>query len=638
MTPSAPYMGLVPYTEADAALFFGRDRERALIEANLMAARLTVLYGPSGVGKTSVLHAAVVHDLRAQALRNFQTYGAPEFAVAVVSEWSGDPVAAIELAVHDGALAALGAGPGAAAQTAGDLSQTLRTWGERLNGELLLVLDQFEEYFLYHHGTATDERFVAQISRAVCDPTVPVRVLISLREDALSQLDRFKGQIPGLFDNYLRIDRLDRDSARRAIEGPLESINACAGGQPPVTLEPGLIDEVLDQVQTGRVSFHREAAADGAASSPTSGAQARIDTPYLQLVMQRLWLEDIVGDGRRLQRATLSRLGGADRIVRTHLDGVMASLPTEVCETAVAVFHHLVTPSGMKIAHSAADLSQYTQQPEDRVQRLLDALSSGSARVLRPVASSSEHKARRYEIHHDVLAAAILDWRRRFRQDQDKLEAAQLLRRNRKLGFSVAAVLAVFILQFVLTLGRSSRSDQVFTSFATVQVKPPVAPVVAAAAAPGPTPASPAQVTSLLREKLAGDLASGQLQLIEAGGRSVAIRMPSDGLFDSGTAALNAQATPLLARIGNALAQTSGPVGIVGHTDSTPIRSLQFPSNWHLSQARAAAIVAGLGGIEGGRFRAEGRADAEPVAPNQTAAGRAQNRRIEIIIPTGAAS
>ena len=65
-----PYKGLTPYSEEDAPFFFGRETEQELITANLMAYRLTLLYGPSGVGKSSVLNAGVVRRLREQARRN----------------------------------------------------------------------------------------------------------------------------------------------------------------------------------------------------------------------------------------------------------------------------------------------------------------------------------------------------------------------------------------------------------------------------------------------------------------------------------------------------------------------------------------------------------------------------------------
>jgi type VI secretion system protein ImpK len=92
---------------------------------------------------------------------------------------------------------------------------------------------------------------------------------------------------------------------------------------------------------------------------------------------------------------------------------------------------------------------------------------------------------------------------------------------------------------------------------------------------------------------------------------------------------------PLLARIGDALAAIPGRVLVTGHTDGTPIRSARFPSNWHLSQARARAVAQTLAAkVPAGRMVAEGRADAEPIAANDTATHRARNRRVEISVAT----
>ena len=97
---------------------------------------------------------------------------------------------------------------------------------------------------------------------------------------------------------------------------------------------------------------------------------------------------------------------------------------------------------------------------------------------------------------------------------------------------------------------------------------------------------------------------------------------------------------PLLARIGEALA-TPGKVLITGHTDNQPIRTLRFPSNWHLSQERADAVETLLGesGVKPERMRAEGRADAEPVDRQRRPPAAPRNRRVEItlIVPSSAA-
>jgi ABC-type taurine transport system ATPase subunit len=91
--PTSPYKGLDPFddSETDAVLFFGRETEREIISANLKAQRLTILYGPSGVGKSSVLRAGVVRHLRREAESNARRFTAPEFAAVYFADWPGDP-------------------------------------------------------------------------------------------------------------------------------------------------------------------------------------------------------------------------------------------------------------------------------------------------------------------------------------------------------------------------------------------------------------------------------------------------------------------------------------------------------------------------------------------------------------------
>lgn len=75
-------------------------------------------------------------------------------------------------------------------------------------------------------------------------------------------------------------------------------------------------------------------------------------------------------------------------------------------------------------------------------------------------------------------------------------------------------------------------------------------------------------------------------------------------------------------------------VVVVGHTDSVPISSARFPSNWELSSARAGSVVRYLqaNGVDGRRLRAVGYADTQPLADNASAEGRARNRRVELVL------
>jgi chemotaxis protein MotB len=115
------------------------------------------------------------------------------------------------------------------------------------------------------------------------------------------------------------------------------------------------------------------------------------------------------------------------------------------------------------------------------------------------------------------------------------------------------------------------------------------------------------------------------------------IRLLTDQvLFDTGEARLKSRALPLLDRIAGLLAGGGvvNPVRVEGNTDDVPIATPEFPSNWELSTARADAVLQVLlaGGVSPARLSVAGYADQRPLAANGTAAGRARNRRVELVV------
>ncbi len=378
--PESPYKGLNAFedTELDALLFFGRERETEIVVANLIASRLTVLYGPSGVGKSSLLHAAVARSLRALP---------EEPLVVVFSSWNDDPNAALAEAVGEASGAAVNGSAVAALEEA------------QSGRDVYVVLDQAEEYFLYHADDGGQGSF-AEALPTVMGALPRVNVLISLREDSLAKLDRFTGRIPGLFSNTLRLDRLDRTSATAAILRPVERYGELA--RESIAVEPALVERVLDEVGAGQI----EPALGGLGAVEGSETGTRIEAPYLQLVMQRIWDEERAAGSTLLRAETLERLGGAQHIVEEHLEGAMAELSEDEKDIAARLFNHLVTPSGTKIAHDVVDLAEFGDVPESEVRPVLQRLTD--SRILRSVEEGGQV---RYEIFHDVLAQPVLAWR-----------------------------------------------------------------------------------------------------------------------------------------------------------------------------------------------------------------------------------
>ncbi|HEY6689108.1 MAG TPA: hypothetical protein VI094_23185 [Propionibacteriaceae bacterium] len=405
-----PYKGLRAYVEADGDYFFGRDSDRDLVIANLMASRLTVLYGPSGVGKSSLLQAGVMRHLRRMPEDAFSYLAVPNAIIVYYSAW------------HSDSLRELGhklvqAAPDDRTEKEHPLSVKLvDDLTKRHDADVYLLLDQFEDQTLYQTGPE-GKAFLAELGRIITTPGLRVSVLLGVREDALAKLDPLKAHAPGLYDNNLRLHHLNRAAAREAIEGPLTRYNELVASDKHVTIEPELIDELLPQIQTGSVSVG-DVGQSGAGASVES-----IETPFLQLVMKRLWKEEARLGSLALRRETLASLGGANRIVSQHLDAVMLELTEQQRDVAADMFRYLVTRSGTKIAHTAEDLADLTGDPE-QVTEVLKQLTAGEDRVLRPVPPPhGSAEPTRYEIFHDVMVPAVQDWRRRYVAERERITA-----------------------------------------------------------------------------------------------------------------------------------------------------------------------------------------------------------------------
>jgi hypothetical protein len=387
-TPATPYVGLVPYGEEDAAFFFGRDEEKRIVAGNLRASRLTILYGASGVGKSSLLQAGVVHDLRRQMGANRKgTDGRAPFAICSFSGWRDDPLPALVETIRTSAMEAC-PGPDLPAWPPEEpLVDAIRSWTERVR-TLLVVLDQFEDYFLYHPDEEEEGTFAAEFPRLVNEPNLRLNFLLSIREDAWAKLDRFEGRIPRLFANYVRVEHLRPEAAEQAIEGPITEWNRrLPESEVPWSVEPKLVSDVIGATAAGRLTF--DGSVNGA--GPEADGTKAIEAPFVQLVMERLWRATAAAGSHELTVARLEALGGAERIVETHLHDALGALTPHEQAVAADVFRYLVTRSKTKIAHSTSDLAEWTKRPEPEVAAVLEKLCRGeSGRILRAVPSADE--------------------------------------------------------------------------------------------------------------------------------------------------------------------------------------------------------------------------------------------------------
>lgn len=141
-------------------------------------------------------------------------------------------------------------------------------------------------------------------------------------------------------------------------------------------------------------------------------------------------------------------------------------------------------------------------------------------------------------------------------------------------------------------------------------------------------------LADLLSKVLTEEIGEGMLDII-LDGNNVSVRIREKDSFPSASAKLNADFYTVLDKLGGVLSQTTGKIIVGGHSDSLPISTPAYPSNWMLSAARAASVVHYLGkGLLSPTSRIEIRAyaDSLPVAPNDSKENQAKNRRIEIVV------
>lgn len=401
---TCPYVGLLPFSKEDAEYFFGRENESETLRLNLMASQSTLLYGASGVGKSSVINAGLIPALDRQ----------DDVIVASFSEWTEDPTPGIKASIETAAKERLRHfEPRADASLAETLEHVADALADDIDdpdeliqrpGRVVVILDQVDEFIINYTLTAETER---SLSKAFRRPHPSVAVMVSIREDWLARLDRFLGIFPTLLDNIIRLQPLSVEGAEAAITGPVARYAENYPDSGPDSVEGDLTRALVEQV---RRSDAAAVTADSLALLSPRHVEARIDTALLQIVLTRLWKVEMQEGSRSLRLATLKKLGDASRILDEHLASVFDRFSAEQQDQAVEMFDRLVTPSETKIAQSAEDLAAYLNSDTGQLALILDTLAAPDARVLRAFAPRDRPESRRYELYHDLLARPIRGW------------------------------------------------------------------------------------------------------------------------------------------------------------------------------------------------------------------------------------
>ena len=359
---TCPYRGLAAFGETDAKYFFGRTNEIRTAMSQLEVWPLLAVIGPSGVGKSSFVHAGLVPAVRGSGgnwkVRVLRPGRMPLVALAATLEDSietGQPRAEIVDRMYE---------------APGFYGELLRKSALRKKHRVLIVVDQLEELFTLSDNQQIRKIFLAALLAAADDPSSPVRVVLSMRADFLDRLAGHKQFLSELSRGLFFLSAPDHDNLRETLVRPAE----LAG----YSFEDTSILEDLMQAATTRGAL-----------------------PLLQFAATRLWYARD-RDRKVLTVAAYEEMGGVGGAFARHADEVAAAVPPQSQALFRAIMTRLVTLEGTR---AVIDLKELLGLSDDHaeVERILDQLVRARLVSLHTDPKQGET----VEIVHEVL---ITEW------------------------------------------------------------------------------------------------------------------------------------------------------------------------------------------------------------------------------------
>ena len=396
--PERPYKFLDYFEVADQPIFFGRDEEVNQLAQHIMAHKLTVLFGRSGVGKTSLIKAGVIPRLEEEGYTSLCLRVLREPAVSIkqavlqLGQDATSPISNLKSPTSD---------------LCPFLEATLPS-----ESRLVVFLDQFEEFFV-RLGKATRAAFSEELA-ACLESDLDLRFVLSLRDDYLGRLHSLSAQLPDdPLMNRFCLENLNVEKARLAVTQPAQAFK--------LRYEDELLETLLDDLEQ----------------------EGDVEPPQLQIVCHKLY-ESLVDSGKWVEGSGRSglftlesykELGGAKGILANYLNDALAELPDDaVRERAWAVLRSMITVGETRVTLSIQEMTRQRIAyklglSEDKVEEVLAYLRDG--RLIRWLPAETEAEAEEegaFELAHEYMLGKVWEWV--CEEDAVLNRASDLLRRE----------------------------------------------------------------------------------------------------------------------------------------------------------------------------------------------------------------
>ena len=391
-----PYPGLRPYEENEQDQFFGRDADTRILLDKILTHRLTLLFAATGVGKSSLLKAAVIPKLKSASGKHLD--------VVYYNDWVSDPLEGLKAEIRRTVQQSDNWPLGTALDESLSLSDFVQFCTLFVRPPLVIMLDQFEELFRYrhkYHGN-TFKPFINELTGLITATQIPVSVVFSMREDFALELNAFKPKLPTLlFDNYYRLERLPVEAAKKAITDPLKPL----GFKYESELLAALLEDLSVQKNAEGEVFPHVAKI----------AYETIEPAYLQIVCARLWELNKENINKKVTLASYEEAGRDSGILSHFLSLLLSGFSKREKKIVSKSFDYLATQRGVKVAYPLGVLANITKVGKGQLKQVLDRLAKSDVRILR---TQEREGVTWYELYHDMFSISVEHWNNDWKMKQ----------------------------------------------------------------------------------------------------------------------------------------------------------------------------------------------------------------------------
>jgi WD40 repeat protein len=423
--PKAPYCGIRPFRYADHPIFFAREHEASELKWLVAVHRGVMLYGDSGVGKSSLINAGLLPAAMRRGLHCERLRIQPQEGEEIVLE-------RVE-AAEEGLLLPSVLIPGH--ESSPTVALATDTFEQRVRAACaehrrpLLVLDHFEQIVaLFEDPCAGDvqRRIVELLVTLLRDRQLPVKVVLVFREDYLGRIKELLAACPELIDRSLRLSPPDRDALLGIIRGPFDRYPGQFSPELPRDLTRHLCKVLGERFGTGEVSLSE-----------------------VQTICLRLW------EAEKPKELLASR--GVQGLLEDYLGEALDAFAPAMRNAAMALLSQMVTSAGTRNVISSEDLVNRVGveegMPPDLLKKTLQRLDQES----RLVHCERRRGLQLYELASEFLVPWVSRRREQLRRAQEQRDER---RRRRRLGAITIVVVFAFVTLMALTVWAFTKQNE----------------------------------------------------------------------------------------------------------------------------------------------------------------------------------